>query len=641
MCGASLAVSKAFWVARILRAGLSRAMIVDASRRENRVGDWVARCLQGRAWLWFLPLVLIAGPVTQAWFHTCAVPRADHWHVIAEPYLRVLDGGPLWEFFHAPGTDSRHDASKLLHYLVITGTKWNLRVESMVSVALGLLAAFMSLSFWRAHPGPMAARWGYGWLTTFCVLSPVQWMNWTWGIQIEYTLVIAASVGTFWVLSQPWPPWVRTVVGSFCAMVAVFSLLNGWAAWAVGLLMILHAAWHERWRPAVVLSCVGIWAGTALCGGWLYLFKWPEAKRVGEAGLIEKIVSDPASVAHFFLQLLGAPFGEFLLLQQRVDRHALESWVAPLIGCAGFVLLAYALFSIWRQRESVCLAKMVPWLAMLAWGLGNVVAITIGRVGKVGFTPFQSRYPSFTIWFWVGVLGLLLMVPGRSAVRVRRAWLVIMVWGMSVSAIQGWWDGIRDARQCDPLEAAVAMRHAVVEPVLMDGVRSCGGEETIGMLDQLDREGLLHVSCVKSDLVSESNVQPKGVYRGAMTEGRLEPTGVLLSGWALNARTRGEAKAIAVSCTMPGEPERWLGIAARFTRQRSKAAKNRARVFEDRIGWAYEPLTGNETSLMTGIPVRLSRKPLPHGEAKFRAYGFDPVAGVFSPLEGEITLHLP
>ena len=580
-------------------------------------------------------------PAGQAWFHTCAVPRADHWHVIAEPYLKVVDGGPLWEFLHAPGTDSRHDAPKLLHYAVIKGARWSLHVESMVCVALGFIAAVIALSFWRSHPGPVAARWGYGWLTTFCLLSPVQWMNWTWGIQICYMLVIAASVGTFWVLCQPWPALIKTTVAAFLALAAVFSLLNGWLTWALGLPVVLLIAWQERWRAGRFFSITAVWVVTGLAAVGLYLFKWPEAKQVGAAGLLQKTTSDPGSVARFFLELLGAPFGELWLLQQRVDRHALESWMAPLLACAGLALLIYALFSCWRQRAELSGPKVLPWLLMTLWGLGNVFAVTVARIGKTAYSPFQSRYLSFTIWFWVGLLGLLLLAQGRTAAWVRRVWLVVMLWGVSVSAVQGWRDGVRDARQCDPLEAAVAMRHAEVEPVLIDAVRPSGGEETIGMLDRLDGLGLLHVSSVQSDLVSEATVKAKGLFLGAITDGQLQGAGVALSGWAIDAATRREARAVAISLLMPGQPERWFGLATRFTRERAKAAKNKARVFEDRIGWAYEPLTGSETTLMTGTPLRLSRKPLPHGEAKFRAYAFDPVAGVFHPLDGEITVHLP
>ena len=44
---------------------------------------------------------------------------------------------------------------------------------------------------------------------------------------------------------------------------------------------------------------------------------------------------------------------------------------------------------------------------------------------------------------------------------------------------------------------------------------------------------------------------------------------------------------------------------------------------------------------MTQSAIRLKRAPLPRGAVTIRAYGFDPVTGVFSLLEGETKLTLP
>ena len=66
-----------------------------------------------------------------------------------------------------------------------------------------------------------------------------------------------------------------------------------------------------------------------------------------------------------------------------------------------------------------------------------------------------------------------------------------------------------------------------------------------------------------------------------------------------------------------------------------------AREQESRIGWAYEVLTGKETCRFTTIPMNLSRKPLPKGEATFRAYVLDVKTGTFWRLSGEVKLILP
>ena len=630
-----------FGVARHVAEGFCRRLKVDLSFLKRGLLGELPRRLSEGGWLWYLPLLLAVMPLWQAWHLTGLVPRADHWNVIVEPYLKTVDGGPLWDFFHSPGTDSRHDAAKLLHYLVIKGTGWSLFAESMVCVVLGVLATMMALQFWKRHPGPVMTRWIGAWITAFGILSPMQWMNWVWGIQICYTLLVAASVAMIWALVSGGTVRRRVSTAAVFAVISIFSFLNGWMVWGLGLAALVGLAGEEKWRLTACVGALSSWLAVGALAGWVYVLGWPEAKPVGEDGLMEKLGAAPMAVLLFFLRVLGTPFSELALLEQRVDRHQMQMWSAAILGVAGLVLVCVAGWSWWRRRSEWPLSRALPWILVLLFGLGSALAITVARVGKPDFLIFQSRYPSFTIWFWVGLLGLLIACEGRFMVWLRRVFLIIVVWGMSVGGLQGWRDGIRDARQVNYLEAAVAMRHAAVEPVLLDAVRPFGAEETIALLDRLGDLGLLHLARVKNDLVSESNVNRERVYLGSMTECRSDEKGIHLRGWALHSKTRLAARAVGVSYQIEGQPERWLGLATKGSRERGKAKKNQSRELDDRIGWIYEPLTGNETSLMTQSAIRLNRSPLPRGAVTIRAYGFDPVTGVFSPLEGETKLTLP
>jgi hypothetical protein len=75
--------------------------------------------------------------------------------------------------------------------------------------------------------------------------------------------------------------------------------------------------------------------------------------------------------------------------------------------------------------------------------------------------------------------------------------------------------------------------------------------------------------------------------------------------------------------------------------QRKKAEKMGARVLEDRIGWIYEPLTGEERAFISGTRLKLKRREVPTGWVTIRAYGYDPVGGRFAPLTGSLEVELP
>ncbi len=618
--------------------GIGRGVGNEFYRWMRRGNLALEKALAAGPWLWFLPLGFLVLPWWQAWFLSCEVPRSDHWNVIVEPYLQAVQGGSLWDFFHSPGTDSRHDAPKLLHWAVIRGTGWDLRVESLVCVALGGWAAALTLMLWRRQPGPVVARWAAGWLTCFCILSPIQWMNWAWGIQICYTLLVASAVTMIWCLSgtkvMGWRWWGAAVA----AVVAVFSFLNGWMVWGLGLGAVVVLGFTGGGGMKKGVSAALGWLVVGGISGWIYLLGWPESKAVGEAGLVEKVMEAPGAVASFFGKILGGAFSEVWLLEQRADRHELQAWSAPILSAMGLGLAVAAGVGCWRRRREIELGRVMPWALMLLFGLGNAMAITVARVGKVGFSPFQARYPSFTVWFWIGLLGLLML--GRGGWLRMAAWGcgLVMAWGGVIGGVQGWRDGLRDARGHGMLEAAVGLRHATVEPVLMDAVRSIGGEETVGLLDQLDQMGLLAVGRVPGNLVKEARVGQPGVYLGAILDGTGMSGQVALSGWVLHAETRRAARAVVVSYQPEGGEEKWLGVATRWTKQPSKAKKYEAQVFEQRIGWSFEPLTGRETALMRDEPLKLRRPPLPSGPLVFRAYAFEPVGAEFFPLDGQLSL---
>jgi len=211
-----------------------------------------------------------------------------------------------------------------------------------------------------------------------------------------------------------------------------------------------------------------------------------------------------------------------------------------------------------------------------------------------------------------------------------------------VGALHGFWDAERRHAGGQQIEAAAALRQVAVEPVPLDGVAPSAGERIFTMLDELESLGLLGVKTIKSPLVSEATVvDDPQLWEGQIRSGSLAPTGVYLRGWALNRKTKRTAGAVAISVQPKDGPEQWQGLATRRLRELKLADRKDAREQQSRIGWAYEVLTGKETCRFSLVPLNLSRKPLPKGEATFRAYVLDVKTGTFWRLSGEVKLTLP
>lgn len=597
--------------------------------------------LKNARWLWFLPLAFAIIPLVMAARFSCRVPKADHWFVVTTPYLDYINGGSWWNFIHAPGNDSRHDVPKLLHYLIIKLAHWDLVLESMTCVFIAMAACAMVLALWRKQSGSSLKNWLLGCFSVLLLLSPLQWMNWTWGIQICYAMVVTGTVGVVAVFHTSWPLTCKSLLGVLCAAAAAMSFVNGWVAWIIGLMLLMMECRERQWRLKDIAPALAIWFVGFILTLWWFLSDWPKQISGNHTGLLQRALLHPLDDLHFVLQLIGAPFSLLWPMADRIQRNEYQVALSPWVAAFTLLLLAVVTLQAWRQRCTVDWKKASPWICLLLWGLINAAAIGLARTDNGLSSPFQSRYPAYILWYHLGLLGLLFLMNGGLIVILRQSYLAIMLWGWFIGAQQGWSEAERDGKRNHFMDAAAALRQVAVEPVCLDGILPGGGDSIVPALDQLDQLGLLNVATLKSPLVSASQVVTQHSYDGLIKEGRLEEKGIFLRGWAIHQHSKDSADVVAISCTVGNEPERWLGIATRQIRENKLAAKMKSRAFEDRIGWAYEPLTGDETCAFTNKPLNLFRAPLPKGTLTFRAYVFDAVKGVFYPLKGSVVIDRP
>ena len=590
--------------------------------------------------LWIGWAVFVSVLLVMAVQMTCHVPRMDDWGLVIAPYFQWQDGGGIWKFLQTAGNDSRHHSAQLVHAATIQWWHWDPVVESLLCVALGGVSAAMVVDWWMRLGVKSVRVLLAGLVSVFLVLSPMQWMNWSWGIQLCYMLPIAGTMAVFWVLNRDWVLWKRVVLAVVPCWVAVFAFANGWLAVLLGGGMVLWEVRRDGWRKGGKVA-LGIWGVSAILAAWVYALDWPESRGITEEGLFSRVMGAPGEVVGFYLQLLGAPLGDVFVTGDRTARVAVQGWVSVSVAVVSVGVLVACGVHLWRRRGELSGNEVVPWVVLILWGLGNAAAVTLARWGAEGFGPFHSRYPGFTVWYFVGLLGLLTMARGAGWKWVMRGMLLVVGVGAGLGALQGWRDGLKAARNGHFMEAAVAMRHVAPEPVFLESTRPWDAGNTVKLLDRLDEEGLLHVKTVRSEKVKETVGEVGSWATGQLSEVEVVGGGLKVSGWAFDGESRGPLRAVAISYQAVDGEETWLGIAGRNTVQRKKAEKAGARVLEDRIGWVYEPLSGEERAFISGTRLKLKRREVPTGRLTIRAYGYDPVAGRFAPLEGSLEVELP
>jgi hypothetical protein len=269
--------------------------------------------------------------------------------------------------------------------------------------------------------------------------------------------------------------------------------------------------------------------------------------------------------------------------------------------------------------------------------MGNAAAVALARTGVAASGPFQNRYIAYTLWFHVGLLALLGLMEGRFWHRARSVWITVLAAGYAVGFVEGIQDGRSDFARNQIIAASAILRHAAVEPVMLDGIDPGGGPSAIAKLDKLESLGLLHVPTLRSESVSDATVVTPPLAKGAFRSGEWTGGTLSLRGWAMESTSHDVADAIAISAQVAGQKEHWLGLAQRRLVESKLHEKHHSCAREKRLGWSYihgHPDTGSEN------PLPLSPKPLPVGTVTFRAYALDVPSARFSLLPGEFTAEI-
>ena len=559
--------------------------------------------------------------------------------MIADPYLNWLHGESFWDQIHSQGNDSRMDVTKLIGFALIKWTGWDLRIESLTCVAIGLMTALGLARLFSKH-APGGVRWtvasaviGVG-----IVLTPHQWMNWTFGVQTCYLGVVFFTLLVVLCFDSGWSLPMRTVLAGVCAFAATHSFVNGWLAWILASACLVRKLWCEVTQGRMKVLLVLLWVGFFGLNVLVYFQNYgPGTSAAHEEPLLARFTADPMSFVNFFVRVLSAAFSDFGWGLNRDARFMVNIYVATSVTIAALTLAVAVALSGWRKLLQ---GPGWPFLLLCCLGLGNALAVTIARTGMVVSGPFQSRYIAFTLWFHVGLLGLLGLQEGKTWQKVKWSWLAVLFSGYLIGIPQGLRDGRRDFDRNQNMVAASALRHVAVEPVFLDAVKPGLGPALVTQLDELDHLGLLHIPTIRSPKVKDATMSPVPIAKGELKSGELQADGVFLRGWAMELASRDMGEAIVISLQPEGQDEEWLGIAQRRLIESKLSTKHRASAEEDRLGWAYKPGLRGEKATLSDAPNPFKAKTLPTGRITFRAYVMDVSSGSFTPLIGSFSAEI-
>jgi hypothetical protein len=430
-----------------LRAARGRGAAIGGACRLPRRVWWAFAAgllvLLAATLAWHLPMML--------WDHIDLVPMYEAWQdgrLATSAFWQVHDGSHL------------HVAA----YAVLLFTTWASGGQPWLDclASLALLALQAGILMRIAAAAPADAIRGFWWLALLLLaLYPGHLSNLQWGWQVAVFISTLGAVAAIALLTRARLTLAGNLLAVAAASLGVLGFSTTLAVFPVALALLAlrpGPAGSRRLLFAVpwLLACAA-------------LLVWLSAGR-GDAGAR---MPGLGALAMYVLNHLGAGVS-------RLATAAAPAWAAAALSTA-----AWTAARRWQPA-------LLPWLALMLFGIGCAVLTALGRAGEYGAEhAFVTRYVSFSSLFWFGWTGLMLVAwsarPGwRWRVRPLLSLLLLFALANAVHMI-------KQARELHERAQAYAAQvradHPDLDAGLMQAAYGWRAEAAAGHLEALRARG--------------------------------------------------------------------------------------------------------------------------------------------------------
>lgn len=315
------------------------------------------------------------------------LPYWDQWLVapLIEALLEGrLDLADVWRQHN----DHRVFFPRLLMLAMAWATSWNIRWELAMNVACAAVVFLVVTRWLRTSSPPSPARRLAAPAVSLLVFNLNQWENWSWGLQLVVLLNVAAVAAGLWVLARGAHEIPNLVFGAALGTVATYSFSNGFLFWPLALPLVARPAGKRRAR-------VTAWIFVAIVVGAFFFYGYSFS--LG-ASRISLTIAEMPRAAAYAVVFLGAPV------------CAYDGKLAAAAGLVAVGAFAGLVVRLVRDRRFF-VDRALPWMALAGYGIGSAALAAAGRLHLGLELAMSSRYIVFGNFFWLGLLGLVLVRP--------------------------------------------------------------------------------------------------------------------------------------------------------------------------------------------------------------------------------------
>jgi len=315
------------------------------------------------------------------------VPINDDWDLL-ETSLAWHEQGIDLRRLLAPHNEHCLAISRLSTHTLLAATHGSFRTVLVVNALLAVAAVAVLGWFVRPWPLPAAPLAALLAAVALLITGWCQWQNWLWSFQTPWLLLPLLVTGGGVAVARMRSPIAAAAVAGAVAVAAVFCQANGLLVGPALLpAVVLRLRTEPRRAACVAGATFAALAATAAVLGIMLLGPGPAAARQPVA---------PWQAAACVLAVLGSPLDPQGTFAGRV------TWATI---CGGISLLAGSVAAVVGVSGSATRGRELgPALALMAYGLGSVGAVAVGRLALITAGGVESRYHTFAISWHVGTL---------------------------------------------------------------------------------------------------------------------------------------------------------------------------------------------------------------------------------------------
>ena len=319
------------------------------------------------------------------------VPIFDQWITPGFIFRRLNENGSIgFSDFIVQHNESRLVFPRVFFLVTAYITHWDIRYELFTIFVVACQVAMNIASILKRTIHDCRLLLFLSLSMGVLIFSISQYENWMWGIQIVYFIpILCLTTGTTILYSNLLLIW-KVILLLVLSTFSTFSYSNGMLCWVLfplaAVLILDWKSWRRRW------STILIWSFGFILNLGVYFWEY---QRPSHHPSLVSGFTQPIKALEFIAAFLGSPLSGGNLV------------AAVTIGGLSLLFVAFLGILIWKTRNKEILRLSGGWITIAAYVLLSALITMMGRLGFGIDTALSARYTTFSVYWYVALLGLL------------------------------------------------------------------------------------------------------------------------------------------------------------------------------------------------------------------------------------------